>query len=85
MRRAESECSNNKESNDSLHEGNAMINKYIAMGLGALIAIAPVVASVDAAHAATTKTSMHKTHKTHKAKSHKMSKKKMAPAEAPKS
>ncbi len=64
-----------------------MINKYIAMGLGALIAIAPVVASIDAAQAATEKMSTHKTHKskTHKAKSHKMSKKKMAPAEAPKS
>jgi hypothetical protein len=65
-----------------------MINKYLAMGLGALIAIAPVVASVDAAQAATSKTHMSKTHKTksHKtSKSHKMSKKKMAPAEAPKS
>jgi hypothetical protein len=70
-----------------LHEGNAMINKYIAMGLGALIAIAPVVASVDAAQAATAKTSTHKTHKskTHKTKSHHTAKKKTAPAEAPKS
>jgi hypothetical protein len=65
-----------------------MINKYLAMGLGALMAVAPVVASVDMAQAATAKMSSHKTHKTksHKtSKSHKMSKKKMAPAEAPKS
>jgi hypothetical protein len=67
-----------------------MINKYLAMGLGALIAIAPVVASVDAAQAATSKTHMSKTHKTShktsKSKSHKhTAKKKAAPAEAPKS
>ena len=65
-----------------------MINKYLAMGLGALIAVAPVVASVDEAQAATAKTSTHKTHKTktHKAsKSHHTAKKKTAPAEAPKS
>jgi hypothetical protein len=64
-----------------------MINKYLAMGLGALMAVAPVVASVDMAQAATSKTHMSKTHKskTHKmSKSHKMSKKKMAPM-APKS
>ena len=30
-----------------------MINKYVAMGLGALIALAPVVASVEVAQAAT--------------------------------
>ena len=30
-----------------------MINKYVAMGLGALIALAPVVASVEVAKAAT--------------------------------
>jgi hypothetical protein len=30
-----------------------MINKYVAMGLGALIALAPVVASVQVAQAAT--------------------------------
>jgi hypothetical protein len=30
-----------------------MINKYVAMGLGALIALAPVVASVETAQAAT--------------------------------
>jgi hypothetical protein len=29
-----------------------MINKYVAMGLGALIALAPVVASVEVAQAA---------------------------------
>jgi hypothetical protein len=67
-----------------------MINKYLAMGLGALIALAPVVASVDAAQASTSKTHMS-SHKMHKSKSHmaskshkKMSKKTMAP-EAPKS
>jgi hypothetical protein len=35
-----------------------MINKYVAMGLGALIALAPVVASVEVAQAATDSTSM---------------------------
>jgi|HubBroStandDraft_6_1064221.scaffolds.fasta_scaffold2455831_1 hypothetical protein len=66
-----------------------MINKYVAMGLGALIAIAPVAASVDVAQAATAKTSSHKAHKTshksHKSTSHKHTAKKAAPAEAPKS
>ena len=67
-----------------------MIKKYVAMGLGALIAIAPVVASVDAAQAATAKTSMHKprtrSHKTPLSKSHKNEQvKKMRSAEAPKS
>ena len=33
-----------KESNHSLSKGNQMINKYVAMGLGAFIALAPVAA-----------------------------------------
>jgi hypothetical protein len=68
-----------------------MINKYLAMGLGALIAVAPVVASVDAAQASTTSKTHMSSHKMHKSKSHmaskshkKMSKKTMTP-EAPKS
>jgi hypothetical protein len=35
-----------------------MINKYVAMGLGAFIALAPVVASVEVAQASTDSTSM---------------------------
>jgi hypothetical protein len=78
----------NKSRKTRFKRHSNMINKYLAMGLGALIAIAPVVASVDAAQAATAKTSTHKTHKTktHKtSKSHHTAKKKTAPAEAPKS
>ena len=40
-----------------------MINKYLAMGLGALIAVAPLSLR-SMAQAATAKTSTHKTHKT---------------------
>jgi hypothetical protein len=60
-----------------------MINKYVAMGLGALIAVAPVVASIEAAHAATT-TSSHKM-KSHKTSKSHMAKKKTTTPEAPKS
>jgi hypothetical protein len=61
-----------------------MINKYLAMGLGALIAVAPVAAM---AHTSTAKshTTSHKTHTTYTAsKSHHTAKKATAP-EAPKS
>ncbi len=58
-----------------------MIKKYVAMGLGALIAVAPVAAM---AKTSTSKTHMssHKMHKT--SKGHMAKKKTMAP-EAPKS
>jgi hypothetical protein len=36
-----------QESEDSLQEELAMINKYLAMGLGALIALAPVAVSAQ--------------------------------------
>jgi hypothetical protein len=57
-----------------------MIKKYVAMGLGALIAVAPVAAMAKTSTAKTHTAShkMHKTSKTHTAK------KKTAP-EAPKS
>jgi hypothetical protein len=57
-----------------------MIKKYVAMGLGALIAVAPVTAMAKTS-TAKTHTSSHKMHKS--SKSH-MAKKK-TPAEAPKS
>jgi hypothetical protein len=64
-----------------------MINKYLAMGLGALIAVAPVAAMANTS-TAKTHTASHKTHKSHTAKhkTHKThtAKKKTAP-EAPKS
>ncbi len=61
-----------------------MINKYLAMGLGALIAVTPVVAMAKTS-TAKTHTSSHKTHKSHSAsKSHKHTAKK-ATTEAPKS
>ena len=58
-----------------------MINKYLAMGLGAVIAVAPVAAM---AHTSTAKshTASHKTHTA--SKSHHTAKKATAP-EAPKS
>jgi hypothetical protein len=57
-----------------------MIKKYVAMGLGALIAVAPGAAMAKTS-TAKTHTATHKTHKTH---TH-TAKKKTAPAEAPKS
>ncbi len=42
-----------------------MINKYVAMGLGALIALAPVVVSVETAQAATDSTSVAASTKGH--------------------
>lgn len=47
-----------QESEDSLQEELAMINKYVAMGLGALIALAPVavVAQEQMAQATTDQT-----------------------------
>jgi hypothetical protein len=73
-----------------------MINKYLAMGLGALIAIAPVaaLAQADTTMAKPAHTGSHKSHMRHKASmskhharssAHHMHKKKTAPAEAPKS
>jgi hypothetical protein len=60
-----------------------MIKKYLAMGLGALIAVAPVAAMAKTS--TKTHTASHKTHKTHMAsKSHHTAKKATAP-EAPKS
>jgi hypothetical protein len=61
-----------------------MIKKYVAMGLGALIAVAPVAAMATTS-TAKTHTAMHKTHKTHKTHETHTAKKKPAPAEAPKS
>jgi hypothetical protein len=57
-----------------------MIKKYVAMGLGALIAIAPVAAMAKTSTAKTHTSShkMHKTSKTHTAK-------KKTALEAPKS
>ena len=43
-----------------------MIKKYIAMGLGALIAVAPVAAMATTS-TAKTHTASHKTHKSHMA------------------
>ena len=56
-----------------------MIKKYVAMGLGALIAVAPVAAMAKTS-TAKTHTSSHKMHKT--SKTHTAKKKTM---EAPKS
>ena len=64
-----------KESNPSPQKETQMIKKYLAIGLGALIAVAPV--------AAMAKTST-KTHKSHVASKSKHMAKKTAP-EAPKS
>jgi hypothetical protein len=61
-----------------------MINKYLAMGLGALIAVAPVAAMAKTSTAKSHHTAS-KTHKSHTAsKSHHTAKKATAP-EAPKS
>ena len=61
-----------------------MINKYLAMGLGALIAVAPVAAMANTS-TAKSHTASHKTHTSHMAsKSHHTAKKATAP-EAPKS
>jgi hypothetical protein len=60
-----------------------MIKKYVAMGLGALIAVTPVVAMAKTS--TKSHTASHKTHKSHSAsKSHKHTAKK-ATTEAPKS
>ncbi len=63
-----------------------MINKYLAMGLGALIAVAPVAAMAETSMPKTHMSS-HKMHKTHKmsSKSHKKMSKKMTAPMAPKS
>jgi hypothetical protein len=71
-------------------KGTVMIKKYIAMGLGALIAVAPVAAMATTS-TSKTHTASHKTHKSHMAskskhtasKSKHMAKK--PAAEAPKS
>jgi hypothetical protein len=59
-----------------------MIKKYVAMGLGALIAVAPVAAMAKTSTKA--HTASHKTHKSHTASKGKHTAKK-ASTEAPKS
>ena len=59
-----------------------MIKKYLAIGLGALIAVAPVAAMAKTS--TKTHTASHKTHKSHVASKSKHMAKKTAP-EAPKS
>jgi hypothetical protein len=71
-----------QESKHSLQRKTQMIKKYVAMGLGALIAVAPVAAMAKTS--TKTHTASHKTHKTHMASKSKHTAKKMAP-EAPKS
>jgi hypothetical protein len=64
-----------------------MINKYLAMGLGALIAVSPVAAMAKTS-TAKTHMSSHKMHKSKSymaSKSHKKMSKKMTAPEAPKS